>query len=313
VTDCSDRFFSSPGNLLLPGPPQAMWDGWETRRRRGPGHDWVVVRLGAHASVTAIVVDTSYFKGNAPGWCSAEGALYAEGEQVPWIEILAEAPIMPDRANELQLDQPAGPFSHLRLNIHPDGGVARLRVLGVLDAGELERRSVQRLNLLPTEAAEWELLACCNAPEWAAAVAKSRPIASLGSLIEVSNRVWHALDPSAWTRAADTHPRIGEGLAPVDHASRFRRWSAREQPGVKGADAAAARRLRETLAAYEDRFGHRFVVFASDKSLAGILEVLEARLANDPQTELNATADELARITTLGLERMLGLDPERGA
>ena len=57
----SDEFFSEPINLLMPGPSVDMGDGWETRRRRGPGHDWVIIRLGARGTVQEVVVDTAHF------------------------------------------------------------------------------------------------------------------------------------------------------------------------------------------------------------------------------------------------------------
>src|SRR4029077_6461799 len=90
VIAASDMFFGSRHSLVLPGPPLGMHDGWETRRRRGPGHDWAVVKLGARGSVHRIEVDTSHFKGNAPGACSIEGCDAGEGEAVTaaaWREI----------------------------------------------------------------------------------------------------------------------------------------------------------------------------------------------------------------------------------
>ena len=73
VLACSDMFFGNRHNLILPGPPLGMHDGWETRRRRGPGHDWAIVKLGARGTLHRVEVDTSHFKGNAPGSCSIEG------------------------------------------------------------------------------------------------------------------------------------------------------------------------------------------------------------------------------------------------
>ncbi len=70
VLSCSDMFFGNRHNLILPGPSHGMHDGWETKRRRGPGHDWAIVRLGARGAVHRAEVDTSHFKGNAPGSCS---------------------------------------------------------------------------------------------------------------------------------------------------------------------------------------------------------------------------------------------------
>ncbi len=134
---CSDRFFSEPRNLLLPGPPTHMGDGWETRRRRGPGHDWVVIRLGHPGTIEVVEVDTTYFKGNYPAACSLEGcrmpssgapgAIPADAE---WLELLGRSELGPDETHRFELGADADPVSHVRLNIFPDGGVARLRLWG---------------------------------------------------------------------------------------------------------------------------------------------------------------------------------------
>ncbi len=72
IVDCSDMYFSAPQNLIAPGTSSGMHDGWETRRRRGPGHDWCIVRLGRRGAVQAVVVDTTHFKGNYPDRCSVD-------------------------------------------------------------------------------------------------------------------------------------------------------------------------------------------------------------------------------------------------
>lgn len=133
VVAASDMFFGARHNLILPGPPLGMHDGWETRRRRGPGHDWAIVRLGAPGSIRRIEVDTTWFKGNAPGSCSVEVTAGDPSAPAGWREILPQTAL---RANELHrfaalpLDPP--PASHARLNIFPDGGVARLRLFGTV-------------------------------------------------------------------------------------------------------------------------------------------------------------------------------------
>jgi len=136
----SDMFFGSRNNLILPGRSTGMHDGWETRRRRGPGHDWCIVRLGAAGCIRRVEVDTSFFKGNFPESCSLEvcnaprditdpSALAA----LPWREILAKSRLQADSPHvygkEL-LD--AGEVTHARFHIYPDGGVARLRIFGKL-------------------------------------------------------------------------------------------------------------------------------------------------------------------------------------
>ncbi|MGB6546129.1 MAG: allantoicase [Candidatus Acidiferrales bacterium] len=135
VLSSSDKFFGAPANLILPGPSLGMFDGWETRRRRGPGHDWAVVRLGAPGTIHRVVVETSFFKGNFPESCSLD-ASRATGEDsahanLAWTEILARSPLAADASHVFEKElRAAGEFTHVRLNVYPDGGVARLRVFG---------------------------------------------------------------------------------------------------------------------------------------------------------------------------------------
>jgi len=128
----SDEFFGSRQNLLLPGRALDMWDGWETRRRRGPGNDWVVVRLGRPGTIRRAEVDTLHFQGNAPGWCSidvADAGDRASFDGVPWTEILAKTELRPHALHHFESDlRSSAPATHARLNIFPDGGVSRLRL-----------------------------------------------------------------------------------------------------------------------------------------------------------------------------------------
>ena len=132
VLAASDMFFGPRHNLILPGPPRGMHDGWETRRRRGPGNDWAIVQLGVPGTIRRIEVDTTWFKGNAPGSCSVDvlaagDPLSAEAE---WRDVLPNTPLGPDTVHRFDeiLDAPA--TTHARLNVYPDGGVARLRLWG---------------------------------------------------------------------------------------------------------------------------------------------------------------------------------------
>jgi len=145
VVAASDELFAEKENLIKPGPPGfdpaefgnrgKVYDGWETRRRRGPGHDHAIVRLGVPGIVHGVVVDTSFFRGNYPPQVSVE-ALGAEGYPAPaelaamtWQTLVERAGARGDAANFYPV---ASPFrwTHVRLSIYPDGGVARLRVHG---------------------------------------------------------------------------------------------------------------------------------------------------------------------------------------
>jgi len=127
VVACSDMFFGSRHNLIMPGDATHMGDGWETKRRRGPGHDWTIVRLGAEGSIRRAVVDTRHFKGNAPGACSLEGS----HDQRTWHELLSRTSLQPHARHVFEEELRAiGDVTHVRLNIFPDGGVGRLRLFG---------------------------------------------------------------------------------------------------------------------------------------------------------------------------------------
>ena len=128
----SDQFFSEPLNLLLPGRPADMGDGWETRRRRGPGFDWVVLKLGHRGVIEAAEVDTTHFKGNYPESCRLEGAeSLAVPDDATWRELVARTRLGPNRRHRFPVPTAARrPVTHVRLSIFPDGGVARLRLWG---------------------------------------------------------------------------------------------------------------------------------------------------------------------------------------
>ncbi|MER7409685.1 allantoicase [Streptomyces cacaoi] len=130
VEDASDRFFSPPVNTVSPGRSRKMNDGWETRRRRDKGHDWLRYRLVEQSVVRAVEIDTGYLKGNAAGWAALLGR---DGESGEWVELLPRTPLQPDSVHRFLLtDAPA--VTHVRLDIFPDGGIARLRLHGSLTA-----------------------------------------------------------------------------------------------------------------------------------------------------------------------------------
>jgi allantoicase len=139
----SDMFFGSRNNLIQPGRSTGMHDGWETRRRRGPGHDWCVIRLGAPGTIHRVELDTAHFKGNFPDSCSLE-VCTAPRELVdpdalaalPWREILARTKLQADSLHVYKRElQDTGDATHARFHIYPDGGVARLRIFGTLARG----------------------------------------------------------------------------------------------------------------------------------------------------------------------------------
>ena len=135
VISASDMFFGHRHNLIMPGRGTHMGDGWETKRRRGPGNDWVVVRLGHAGTIERLLVDTIHFKGNAPGSCLVEACHSDvsdnETPEKGWRELLPMTPLQPDTLHSFEDElREVGDATHVRLSIFPDGGVSRLRVFG---------------------------------------------------------------------------------------------------------------------------------------------------------------------------------------
>ena len=169
VVAASDEFFAAKENLVRPEPAEPRtefghkgkeYDGWETRRRRTPGHDWAVVRLGAPGIVAGVVVDTAFFSGNFPPRASIEAAA-VEGHpstdellKADWQPLLHLSDLAGNTANAFPVDSDRR-VTHVRLSIHPDGGVARLRVHGtvlpdprVVDAGPFDLAALENGGLV---------------------------------------------------------------------------------------------------------------------------------------------------------------------
>jgi allantoicase len=137
VLAASDVHYGAMNNMLMPGRAKNMGDGWETRRRRGPGHDWAIVRLGTPGTLSKIEIDTNHFKGNYPDSASIDGCLMPGApvdalERAPWQTVLPQTKLRAHHRHYFTHHLAhRGPVSHLRLNIFPDGGVSRFRVHGI--------------------------------------------------------------------------------------------------------------------------------------------------------------------------------------
>ncbi len=141
---CSEEHYGSMGNLLLPGRGASMADGWETRRRREPGYDWVIVRLGTSGRIRCVEVDTAHFKGNYPHQISINAAHVRESTEgnltsqcLYWPVLLEPQLLQADDVVQFRAPlRDVGSVSHVRVNIHPDGGLSRVRFIGLPDRGE---------------------------------------------------------------------------------------------------------------------------------------------------------------------------------
>jgi allantoicase len=133
---CNDMFFSSMGNLIMPGRGINMGDGWETKRSRTPNNrDWVILKLAIPGYLDEFEVDTAFFKGNYPDRCSIEACSVdsdeaALSEQTKWDLVLGEQKLRADVIHFFPSQKIDKTFTHIRLNIFPDGGISRLRAWG---------------------------------------------------------------------------------------------------------------------------------------------------------------------------------------
>lgn len=139
IVGYNDAHYGNPWAILAPGRGADMGDGWETRRRREPGNDWIIVELGHPGVVERIEVDTAHFKGNFPDRCSVQAALVEAGtdrsivtQSMFWGQLLGETKLEMDAVHSFDgnMLQGVGRISHVRLNIFPDGGISRFRVFG---------------------------------------------------------------------------------------------------------------------------------------------------------------------------------------
>ena len=140
---CSDEHYGSMHNVLLPGRGASMADGWETRRRREPGYDWVILRLGVSGRIRHVDIDTAHFKGNFPHQVSLQGALlstdedgHAVSQSLYWPPLLEPQLLRADSEHRFESElRDLGVVSHVRVNIHPDGGLSRVRLFGTRQGG----------------------------------------------------------------------------------------------------------------------------------------------------------------------------------
>lgn len=303
VETCSDMFFGSRNNLIKPGPSLSMADGWETRRRRGPGNDWAIIRLAAEGTIERLLIDTSHFKGNAPALCSVEG-VYAPGvsaDKLTGWRTLLRSPLQPHTQHVFEDElRRVGPVTHLRLSVYPCGGVARLRAWGSLAPDD--SRGLARLNQMSAEEARAAFQRCCGSTRWAEAMTAARPFVDAVALLRTGERLWWTLGEQDHREAFAAHPKIGEKTVP---ASGDAKWSTGEQQRAESAAAGTLVELAEYNQRYFDKHGFIFIVCASGRSADAMLEDLKLRYPSSTADELRTAAEEQIKITRLRLGKLV--------
>ena len=295
VETCSDMFFGSRTNLIKPGPSRSMADGWETRRRRGPGHDWAIVKLAGAGTIERLEIDTSHFKGNAPARCTVEGST----DRTAWRQLVA-SPLQAHTRHifDSELRRP-GDVAYVRLSVFPCGGVARLRAWGTL--APIASAGLAKLNAMTPLDATAALLRCCHSSSWAATMTGARVFEDVPALLRIAERTWWSLGERDYLEAFAGHPKIGEPRS----ASASGVWATAEQSGAAAAADITRAALAEANRAYEAKHGFIYIVCASGRSADALLADLLARFERSRADELRTAAEEQAKIIRLRLAKLL--------
>jgi allantoicase len=313
ATATSDQFYSEPLNMLMPGRSKIMSDGWETRRRRGAGHDWAIVKLGMPGTIHRVEVDTAHFKGNFPDSCSIEvcdaegsGAEISRLDSANWRQLLARVPLKANRRHTFRRQlRDVGAATHVRLNIYPDGGVSRFRVFGRAAQAADRLQGIARLNYLSRQLAASALYDCCGSKKWVERVLAHRPFTDESALLDSAAEAFESLGRKDWLTIFRSHPAIGAKKTAAKQTTSARNWSAGEQALARKGSAATLAVLGAANEAYEATFGHVFLICATGKSSEQILQSLQERLGHDAETEMRTAGEEQRKITRLRLEKLL--------
>ncbi|HKM68074.1 MAG TPA: allantoicase [Candidatus Acidoferrum sp.] len=314
VVVSSDQFYGAPRNLLMPYRAKNMGDGWETKRRRGPGNDWVILKLGIPGTIHRLEVNTAHFKGNFPDSCSLESACAkniivdaTNAAALTWEELLPKTKLKANRRHVFSKLSHTNVATHVRFQIYPDGGVSRLRLFGSAEIAADRTKSLKGFNGLPRQRAIRVLLDCCGSKKWAAQMVEHRPFANESGFLEATDKIWLALGKEDWLEAFSHHPPIGETRAKAKQSPTARRWSAGEQSAAQAAASEMRAALAEGNRDYVWKFGYIFVICATGRNSEEILKALRQRMCNSPEIELRVAAEEQRKITRLRLEKLLAL------
>jgi OHCU decarboxylase len=146
---------------------------------------------------------------------------------------------------------------------------------------------------------------CCGCKRWAEQLAALRPFATRAQFFEASDKIWNALSHDHWVEGFRHHPPIGGKQAAAKQSATARRWSSAEQSTAQAAAPALLAALAEGNRAYAAKFGYVFLICATGKTSEEILQSMQQRMSNDPETELRVAAEEQRKITRLRLEKLL--------
>jgi allantoicase len=302
VYSASDMHYGKRQNLLMPSSPLKAGDGWGTRRRRESGHDWAAIRLVGPGTIQAVTLDTAYFHSACPGKASMEASLKADPGEEDWFELLPPQNMIPNTEHHFQNEvQANADVLWVRLNLLPDGGMARLRVWG--DLSDDGYREARLLYLNSSSVATLGILfkQVCHADLWVQQMVESAPFQNQNDLLKKGAGAWAKCDEKDWLQALDGHPRIGQK---AKGSALSAKWSRGEQSSAQAEDDVKTR-LAQAQQQYFQKFGFIFLICASGRTSQEILDALEKRLPHSSAEEMQIVAEEQAKIIHLRLEKLL--------
>ena len=303
---CNDMFFSHMDNLIMPGKGENMGDGWETKRNRTPeNRDWVTIRLAHPGWINKLSVDTHHFKGNYPDSCLLEACYSTDQDlhKAKWYPLFPQSKLSAHAEHIFENSMhPKKEFSHVRLSIFPDGGVSRLRVWGNIRRPNMR---IDQFHTLDEVAAKEHLTRCCGSKRWVDLMWEKTPYSDLADLLTKADEAWALCNNEDALEAFDHHPKIGGKDKLAEKFASTSSWASAEQSGVDQANDEVLERLAEANRIYEEKFGYIFIVFATGKTAGQMLDILEERLQNDQDTEIEIAKKEQHKITRLRLEKLL--------
>jgi 2-oxo-4-hydroxy-4-carboxy-5-ureidoimidazoline decarboxylase len=166
--------------------------------------------------------------------------------------------------------------------------------------------TMDEFNALPMPEATEAMLRCCGSRRWAGRMLARRPYASFDDVLIAADESFAELEPADWLEAFSHHPKIGDLESLRTRFAATAGWAAGEQSGVSMARETTLAALAEGNRAYEEKFGYIFIVCATGKSADEMLELLERRLPNEPEVEIQVAAAEQMKITHVRLHKLLG-------
>ena len=165
--------------------------------------------------------------------------------------------------------------------------------------------TLQKLNTLPQPQLKEELLKCCGSSSWVKMMMAYFPADNMESMLEEAEEIWYECSEDDWKEAFAHHPKIGNVESLTKKFASTAEWASGEQSGVNAGSKETIEALAEGNRLYEEKFAYIFIVCATGKSAAEMLELLQGRLQNKPGVEIKIAAAEQNKITKLRLEKLL--------